>query len=408
MTTPPRHDLETTEYRVDDLQPYHENPRRGDVDTIAESLRVNGQYRPIVVNKGTRTGRDMEILAGNHTYLAARQLGWDMIACTVVDVDETAAARIVLADNRTSDLAGFDTEQLAALLQSLDDLEGSGYTEKDLAALTPYDDTPPDADPITKPGDVWQLGPHRVMCGDSTRHDHAGKLFGDDRADAIWTDPPYGVSYVGKTADALTIQNDGAADVEPIVTGAFEVAAAHARPGSAVYATVPPGPDNARFVNMFGAVFDHRQNLVWVKNTFVLGHSDYHYRHEPILYGFTRGGDGRLGRGGPRWYGGNSQTTVFETQTTVFEVDKPAANRHHPTMKPVELVRAMLQNSAKHGDIVYDPFGGSGSTLLAAHSIGAHARLMELDPRYVDVICRRFEEATGQRPTRNGEPYSFT
>ena len=162
-----------------------------------------------------------------------------------------------------------------------------------------------------------------------------------------------------------------------------------------------------------------RQNLVWVKNTMVLGHSDYQYQHEPILeatapemepgdgkthdpilYGFAPGGEGRLGRGGPRWYGPNNSTTVFE-------VPKPPANREHPTMKPVKLILAMMANSIRPGRIVLDPFGGSGSTLIAAHYHGAHARLVELDPRYVDVICARYQKETGEFPRRNGKAVDF-
>lgn len=146
-----------------------------------------------------------------------------------------------------------------------------------------------------------------------------------------------------------------------------------------------------------------RQNLIWAKNTLVLGRSDYHYRHEPILYGFAAGGEGRLGRGGDRWHGDDAQTTVFD-------VDKPSRSEDHPTMKPVELIVRMLTNSCPPRGIVYEPFGGSGSTLIAAHQTGRVARVVELDPRYVDVICRRYQEHTGTKPVleSTGEEHDFT
>lgn len=151
---------------------------------------------------------------------------------------------------------------------------------------------------------------------------------------------------------------------------------------------------------MRGAGLVVRQNLVWVKNTLVLGRSDYHYKHEPILYGFVPAGSGRLGRGGRRWFGDNSQTTVFD-------FDKPARSAEHPTMKPVALVEAMLANSLPPGGVVFDPFAGSGSTLIAAHARGGRALCVELDPRYADVIARRYEQHTGVVPRLGGEPISF-
>lgn len=408
------------------LNTYHKNPRRGDVDAIKGSLLVNGNFRPIVVNRGERTGRPWEVLAGNHTLMATRALAeehpddprWHTIDCWVVDVDEERATKIVLADNRTGDLGGYDDEVLAGLLETVDhDLDGTGYDYDDLDQLndmlereaetdTDPDDTdatPPDAaDTISHPGDVIELGDHRVYCGDSTDTQAVVKnLMHDGLANCVWTDPPYGVEYVGKTKDALTIQNDGAADLPKLLTGAMDTIVTASNPGAPVYVA---HADTER-IN-FQTAMEHagiivRQNLVWVKNTIALGRSDYHYRHEPILYGFTPGGEGRLGRGGDRWYGDNAQSTVFE-------YDKPIRNADHPTMKPVGLILHMLQNSCPRRGIVLDTFGGSGSTLLAAEQRGARARLVELDPRYVDVICRRWQETTGGTPTRNGEPLDFT
>ncbi|WP_433661065.1 DNA modification methylase [Nocardia sp. CA-128927] len=398
---------------VDRLRTFEGNPRRGNVDAIAQSLDATGQYRPVVVNEGTLTGRAMEVLAGNHTLLAARQLGWEELAVGIIDVDEQTARRIVAADNRTADLGDYDHAALFELLDGLDDLAGTGYSPDDFDKLvaeiiprethTDPDDIPelPDA-PISVSGDIWQLGPHRLAVGDATDFAAVEALMDGEQADCVWTDPPYGVDYVGKTKDALRIQGDAVADLDELLSGAFASMVAVARPGAPVY-VAHADSERLRFETALreaGVLV--RQNLVWVKNTIVMGRSDYHYKHEPILYGFTPGGEGRLGRGGDRWQGDNAQATVFE-------FDKPSANREHPTMKPVALIEAMLANSLRSGGRVLDLFGGSGSTLIAAHQHGSAARLVELDPRYADVICRRFQEHTRTVPHRNdGEAVDFT
>lgn len=353
---------------VGELALFQGNPRRGIVDEIARSLEVSGQYKPIVVNRGTETGRPNEVLAGNHTLLAARKLGWSEVDVWLVDVDDQQARRIVAVDNRLADKGGYDEDDLFALLDGLDDLDGTGYDDADLEQMRRdlYPDEPltdpddvPDApvDPISAVGQVWELGPHRLLVGDSTDVALVDRaLFDGVRADCVWTDPPSGLIV--------------------------------------------------------------RQNLVWVKNTLVLGRSDYHYQHEPILtaeapddedsgpehepvlYGFTSGGKGRLGRGGARWFGDNKQATVFHYK-------KPARNGQHPTMKPVGLIAAMLANSCPLGGVVFDPFSGSGSTLIAAHGRGARAFCVELDPRYADVIIRRYQEHTGVVPIVSGREVSF-
>lgn len=416
---------------VADLTPFVGNPRRGNIDVIAESLAASGQYRPIVVNEGTLTGRRHEVLAGNHTLHAAKKLGWGEIDVWLVDVDDEGAKRIVAADNRTADLGEYDDADLFRLLDSLDDLAGTGYRDSELEAmrrdlfpdepLTDPDDVPDrPADPISEVGQVWQLGAHRLLVGDSTDADLVlARLFGDERADCVWTDPPYGVNYVGGTKDALTIQNDGAQGLAALLGAAFEVVAAVARPGAPIYVAHADTERVTFETAMREAGLLIRQNLVWVKNTLVMGRSDYHYQHEPILtaeapapeadagpdhepvlYGFAPGGEGRLGRGGVRWFGDNKQTTVFAYK-------KPARNGQHPTMKPVGLIAAMLANSCPPRGLVFDPFSGSGSTLIAAHGRGAQARCVELDPRYADVIIRRFEQHTGVVPTLGGREVSF-
>lgn len=406
--------LETRDVPITELTRFPGNAKRGDVGAIRESIRRNGQYRALVVR---RCADGLVILAGNHTHDAIKAEGHKTVRCEIVECDDDTARRVNLADNRLAEIGEMDTDALAELLSYLDgDYEGTGYDEAFVdallnpgeeipTALTDPDDLPePPPNPRTKPGDVWLLGPHRVLCGDSTDVTAVEAMLGGDRCHTMWTDPPYGVEYVGKTKKALRIQNDGSEGLAELLAGAFAVATAALQPGAPVYICHAPGPLAFTFAQAFtDAGWALRQNLVWVKDVLVLGRSDYHYRHEPILYGFTAGGEGRLGRGGDRWYGDNAQTTVFE-------VPKPPRSEDHPTMKPVDLITRCLANSCPVGGLIYEPFGGSGSTLIAAHHHGASARVVELDPRYVDVICRRFQEHTGTLPIlqATGDEHDFT
>lgn len=386
---------------VSELRPYQGNPRRGDIEAIKESLETNGQYRPVVANR--RTG---EVLAGNHTLQAAKALGWPEIAVTWVDVDEEQAARIVLVDNRTNDLAGYDEAALADLL--VDELPS--FTDQDEPGALP------ERDPICRVGDVWDLGESMLLVGDATDTTSVADMLNGEQADCVWTDPPYGVNYVGKTKDALTIENDSSDDLPQLLLGAFRTVISASKPGAPVYVAYAENENVTFHAAMTEAGLLVRQHLVWVKPAMVLGRSDYQYRHEPIwqaqtpgesdegtpaghegvAYGFTPGGQGRLGRGGPNWFGDNRATTVFE-------VAKPSANRDHPTMKPVELIDRMLANSLRPGGLVLDVFGGSGSTLIAAYHRRSRAALVELDPWYADAICRRFQEHTGIMPVRRAD-----
>ncbi len=320
-------------------------------------------------------------------------------------------AGIVAADNRLSDLGGYDDRELFELLDGIDDLAGTGYDDRFLAELrrdlfpveplTDPDDAPAlPGEAVSRPGQVWQLGEHRLLVGDATDLGAVERLC-DVVPDCVWTDPPYGVNYVGKTKDALTIQNDGVDTLSALLEDVFAVAAAVARPGAPVYIAGPSGPQFGEFhAAMTSAGISWRQTLVWVKDVMVMGRSDYHYKHEAILYGFTPQGKGRLGRGGERWFGGNNQVTVFA-------VDRPSRSSEHPTMKPVALIDAMLANSLPAGGVVLDPFAGSGSTLIAAHGRGCRAFCVEIDPRYADVILARFEAHTGVVPLLDGKPVSF-
>ncbi|MFE9812425.1 DNA methyltransferase [Streptomyces sp. NPDC005548] len=408
--------LRTADIPLDELTPFPGNAKRGDVDAIRASLRRNGQYRGLVVRE--IPDGPLIVLAGNHTLQALTAEGAQTARCDIVLCDDPTARRINLVDNKAAELGTYDNDALAELLSYMDgDLEGTGYTQDDVDALLDYpedpetltdpDDVPdPPDDSVSKPGDIWHLGPHRVLCGDSTDITAVEAMLNGDRADCMWTDPPYGVDYVGKTKDALTIQNDGAADLPELLAGAFATATAALKPGAPVYIAHAPGPLSLDFAQAFlNAGWLLRQNLIWVKDAMVLGRSDYHYRHEPIMYGFTDPdpGSGRLGRGGDRWFGDNAQTSVLE-------VPKPPRSEDHPTMKPVELVTRCLTNSCRPGGMVYEPFGGSGTTLIAAHATRRIARLVELDPRYVDVICRRYQQHTGTQPVleSTGEAHDFT
>lgn len=396
--------LKVETFKISDLSTYHKNPRRGDVDAIAESLKARGQYRPIVVNIGTHASHDYEILAGNHTYLAAKKLGWKTIQATTVDVDDDQAAQIVLADNRLADLGGYDDETLSALLSDVSSLDGLGWSQDDVdelaAALEPERDdsevedveVPDDAPQRVKRGEIWVLGEHRLMCGDSTKPEDMRKLLGGGEADLWLTDPPYNVAIVGKTKKHLTIENDSWANDDEFVEflrKAFVTALDVLKPGCAFYVWFAQSQAENFLAAADKAGMTIRQTLIWAKSTFSLGRQDYQWKHEPCLYGWKDGAS-------HRWFSDRKQTTVLE-----FE--KPARNAEHPTMKPVPLMAYEIRNSSRVGDTVLDSFGGSGSTLMACEQTGRKCVTMELDPHYCDVILKRWEDYTGQKAERISE-----
>jgi site-specific DNA-methyltransferase (adenine-specific) len=379
----------------------HEN-----LDLIAAALRDVGAARSIVVDE------DGVVLAGNATVQAARAAGLDRVRIVESDGSELIAVRrsglsadaktrLALYDNRAAELADWDRDVLADLADTID--LSAMWSDDELADLLDAPDTvelsgdvdavPEVVDPLTEVGDLWHLGSHHLLCGDATDPDAVARLMAGEQARCLWTDPPYGVSYVGKTADALTIANDDDAGLEGLLVSAFGAVQSHLAAGASFYIAHPAGPLAPIFATVAtGLGWSVRQTLVWVKDQFVLGRSDYHYRHEPILFGYLPG-EGRRGRGGVGWYGDNAQDSVFE-------VPRPTVSAEHPTMKPVALIAAMLANSTRRGDLVLDPFGGSGSTLIAGEQLGRPCRLIELDPRYCDVIVRRWESLTGQTAER--------
>lgn len=392
--------------------------KHGVIDLITRDDRtgyiVSGHGRKKALTaqhaRGTTPPEGVRV-AADGTWLVPVVTGWS-------STDDLDSSAVLIKLNRLTELGGWVDESLLGLLDDLRDAgqdEGVGFTEDDLdalrarlqgptAPLTDPDDVPDvPTTPQTKNGDLWILGDHRLVVGDATTQTTWDLLAVKD-VTCVWTDPPYGVEYVGKTRNALTIQNDGADGIDALLASVFDAVLAVTLPGSAWYVATPAGPIHLRFGLALPERGILRQQLIWDKGTMVLGHSDYHYAHEGIYYGYTPmpTGKGRAGRGGiVGWHGPHSAISILRHP-------KPSRNKEHPTMKPVSLIAECLTNSTGVGDWVVDPFGGSGSTLIAAHGLGRKAALVELDPRYADVICRRFQEYTGILPTRDGEPHDFT
>ena len=377
---------------VADLVPAPYNPRTISPEAFA-GLRASvhrwGIVEPIIINE--RTGN----VVGGHQRL--KVLVEDAVAETdvvVVDLSEIEE-RVLNVTLNSPAISGEFTDDLGALLDAieaelpdlfaavrLDALRVEGEQEPEPG--TGGDDAP-DVQAVvhSRQGEVYELGPHRLMCGDSAKAADVVRLMGGAKAAMMWTDPPYGVSYVGKTEAALTISNDGADGLDALLRAAFSAADAALADGAAIAIAHPAGALSVVFgVRFLAQGWRLHEGLVWVKDSMVLGHSDYHYRHEPILFGYKAGG-GRRGRGGDGWYGDNSQTSVFE-------IARPLRSEEHPTMKPIGLIDPMLRNSCPPGGAVFDPFLGSGTTLMAAAQTGRVCYGMEIDPAYCDVIRRRW------------------
>jgi DNA modification methylase len=430
---------------VGDLVGYARNPRTHSEDQIAQiaaSIVEFGFANPLLV------GGDGVIIAGHGRLAAAKRLGLQEVPVIVLDhLTEAQRRALVIADNRIAENAGWDEDllrsELAALQAEAFDLDVLGFSDDDLEQLlagvdmqdaaAPVLGDPefvPEAqpEPITRKGDLWHLGPHRVLCGDSTKLADVEALCGGSQVDACWTDPPYNVAYEGK---AGRIAND---DMKPaafrqFLKAAFACAFAVLKPGGPIY-VAHADTEGLNFRAAFrDAGFKLSGCLVWVKPSLVLGRSDYQWRHEPILYGWKPGA-------AHPWFGGRAKTTVFEGSTlpvrvmadgtlhfdvagsifvvsgqnlaiesfdgSVIRAEKPHRSAEHPTMKPVALVAQMLENSTKAGGVVLDLFGGSGSTMIACHQHGRVARLMELDERFVDVIVRRWQTFAGERARLDG------
>ena len=373
--------------RLDEITPYDKNAKTHDqtqINNVAESIKRYGFVQPIVVD------RDGVIVIGHCRALAAKKLGMKSVPCVCVDdltPEQVNALRLV--DNKSNE-SPWDFDLLA------DELEGPDLTGFDFDWGLPEEETKeieedeaPEVDetqpPVTKTGDVWKLGRHRLMCGDSTSTECVQKLMGGLQADLLLTDPPYGVDYTGKTKDALKIENDAKSDDDFIafLRSAFEAADSAMKPGAVFYIW---HADSKAYVfrmacQMVG--WEVRQVLIWVKNAMVMGRQDYQWKHEPCLYGWKSGA-------GHLWASDRKQTTVLE-------FDRPTKNKEHPTMKPVVLFDYQIKNNTKGGDIVLDLFAGSGTTVIACEQNGRTAYVMEYDPKYCDVIVKRWENLTGEK-----------
>lgn len=373
---------------IKSIRPYEKNPRRNDeaVDAVAASIREFGWQQPIVVDK------DGVIIAGHTRYKAAKKLKCDTVPVVVADdltEDQVKAYR--LADNKTGELAEWDTALLGEELAELADFDMSQFgfdtilqEEVREAEEDDYEVNPPE-EPKAKPGDIYQLGRHRLMCGDSTDAESVYQLCQDGQVDMLLTDPPYGVDYTGKTRDAMKIQNDATSDetLRDMLADAFSAANNIMKPGAVFYIWHAHSKTSAFECACQMAGWEVRQVLIWEKNTMVMGRQDYQWKHEPCLYGWKDGA-------GHLWASDRKQTTILN-------FDRPTKNKEHPTMKPVKLFDYQIQNNTKGGDIVLDLFGGSGTTIVACEQNGRCARVMELDPRYVDVIVDRWEKLTGKK-----------
>ena len=370
---------------------------RKNLDAIKASLRKFGQQKPIVVDaKGI-------VLAGNGTLTAAKELGWTEIQITRTELAGVEATAFAIADNRTAELAEWEdslADVLKALAKADVDLAELGFDENALSKISsdlvgdPEIDAEPQLDKAdelrvkwnVESGQLWQLGEHRLLCGDSTKAFDLEKLMIGEKA-ALWiTDPPYNVAYEGGTG--LTIQNDDMDDssFRAFLVAAYRAADAVMNEGAVFYVW---HADSEGF-NFRGAAHDIgwkvRQCLIWVKSSLVMGRQDYQWKHEPCLYG---------------WKEGASHFWASDRkQTTVLEFNKPKRNGEHPTMKPIELFSYQIQNSSKTGDVILDSFGGSGTTLIACEQLKRKARIMELDAKYVAVILQRWADATGKTPIK--------
>lgn len=382
--------LKVVNVPLSEITPYENNPRvnEGAVEQLARIIEQFGFRNPAVLN------RDKVIIEGHTRLLAVKKLGWETMPCIIAtDLTPEQEQALRIADNKIAEIAEWDEDKLkveiAALQEAgfdlsllafgddeLDDLLGGeagthGETEPDTVPETPEI-------PVSTPGEVYVLGKHLLVCGDSTKPNDVAKACAHDEADLWLTDPPYNVDYHG--SDGQSIRNDSMEDVKfrEFLRAAFGCAEKCLKPGGSFYVFHA----DSEGYNFRGACFDVgpkvRQCLVWKKNSLVLGRQDYKWIHEPCLYGWRDGV-------AHDWYSDCRQTTVME-------FNKPKKNDLHPTMKPVEMLVYLIGNSSKRGGIVLDTFGGSGSTLIACERSGRVCRCVELDPKYCDVIRKRWAE----------------
>ena len=382
------------------LTPWEQNPRDNTeaIAEVAKSIRRFGFGAPIVANS-----RDSTIIAGHTRLEAAKRLGLEEVPVRWMDLDPVDAKALALADNRVGEIATWDDAMLAQVLADLAAVDESvladtGFSNEELSELMadvdgvedvedPGPGEPP-AEPVSQVGEIYALGPHRLVCGDSTEMATLDLLMDGEAVNGVWTDPPYGVAYVGGyhslppqdriKAGGLTVANDKLdhSGLSKMLGLVFENTLAHCHKGAPWYVATTPAHPFRAFADVLHRLGIWRHTMVWLKNSLVMGLADYHYRFELVLYGWAPGG-------AHPWIGGRAQDNVLE-------VDRPKRSKEHPTMKPVELIERCLVNHFKGEAVILDPFGGSGSTLIACARLGLQARLVELSPAYCDVIRRRW------------------
>ena len=393
------------------LVPYARNARthsEEQVAQIAASIVEFGFTNPILA------GSDGVIVAGHGRLAAAQKLGLESVPVVVLDhLTPTQRRALIIADNRIAENAGWDDAMLRIELQSLQEdgfnLDITGFDADALAELMAGEETTVDGNtdedavpevsetPISRPGDIWVLGEHRLLCGDSTVAESYDRLMQGEPADMVFTDPPYNVDYANSAKDKMRgtdrpILNDNLGD------GFYDFLLAALTPMLQHCA-------GATYIAMSSSELDTLQQafraaggkwstfIIWAKHTFTLGRADYQRQYEPILYGWPEGQN-------RHWCGDRDQSDVWA-------IKKPQKNDLHPTMKPVELVERALRNSSRPGDTVLDPFGGSGTTVIAAEKSGRKARMIELDPKYCDVIVRRWQDFSGHQARRQADDRLF-
>lgn len=384
--------------KIDKLIPATYNPRKNLKPSDAEYVKIKnsiekfGFVSPLVINK------DMTVIGGHQRLKVLKEMGIVEVECIIVDLDKTNEKALNIALNKIQ--GDWDEEKLEALLQELkledfdtnltgfdfDEVDEilkdvNGSKEDDFDVDSAYEEI---EEPITKPGDVWILGKHRLMCGDSAQKEDVMRLMNNQDADMLLTDPPYNVDYVGKTSEALKIKNDNMSDNQfyEFLKKVFENMYSVTKEGASIY-VFHADTEGFNFRKAFkDAGYKLAECLIWKKDCFVMGRQDYQWQHEPILYG---------------WKEGAAHHFINDrTQSTILEFDRPRQSSLHPTMKPIDLVARLLKNSSKENDKILDLFGGSGSTIIAAEQLNRNCYTMELDPKYCDVIVKRWESLTNK------------
>ena len=385
----PTRELKTL--KLSEIKPYPNNPRKNDnaVETVAESIKQCGYCAPIAVDE------DCIILAGHTRLKAIKKLGWKEAEVLVISgLTDEQKKKYRLLDNKTGEVALWDFDALDIELEDMD-FEGFDFgfdLEEDMDVQEDDFEPEPPEEPVTKPGDIWILGGHRLMCGDSTSEQDVAALMNGRLADMYLTDPPYNVDYTGGTKDKLKIENDSMSDeaYREFLQKAFSVADGIMKPGAVFYIWHADSEGYNVRAACVESGWEVRQCLIWRKNSLVLGRQDYQWQHEPCLYG---------------WKAGASHLWASDRkQTTVLDFDRPTKSKEHPTMKPVKLFDYQIQNNTKGQDIVLDGFAGSGTTIVACEQNGRTAYCMEYDPRYCDVIVKRWETLTGKTAVLQGKP----